>query len=59
MDNKIESPCIRNCCLNKMDVCIGCGRTLEEIKGWQVATNSEKIVILEKSSKRIKPLSFK
>ncbi|MCW8933545.1 MAG: DUF1289 domain-containing protein [Gammaproteobacteria bacterium] len=59
MDYKVESPCVRNCCLDKKDVCIGCGRTLNEIKGWQAATKSEKIDILEKSAKRIKPLSFK
>ncbi|MCW9048651.1 MAG: DUF1289 domain-containing protein [Gammaproteobacteria bacterium] len=59
MVDKVESPCLRNCCLDKKDVCIGCGRTLNEIKGWQAATKSEKIDILEKSAKRIKPLSFK
>ena len=59
MDHKVESPCVRNCCLDIKDVCTGCGRTLNEIKGWQAATKSEKIDILEKSVKRIKPLSFK
>ena len=59
MDNKVDSPCVRNCCLDKKDICIGCGRTLDEIKGWQAATNREKRVILEKSTKRIKSLRYK
>lgn len=59
MEDMIESPCVHNCCLDKKDVCIGCGRTLDEIKGWQAATNSEKIVILEKSLTRVKPQIFK
>ena len=28
------SPCVRNCCLDKKDVCIGCGRTVDEIIRW-------------------------
>jgi len=58
MDKKVDSPCIRNCCLDKKDICLGCGRTLEEIKGWQAATNSEKLNILENSAKRRGPLRF-
>lgn len=29
-----KSPCVRNCCLDEQDVCLGCGRTLDEIKIW-------------------------
>ncbi|MDN3685302.1 DUF1289 domain-containing protein [Vibrio sinaloensis] len=25
------NPCVRNCCLNERDICLGCGRTLQEI----------------------------
>ncbi|MDO9104552.1 MAG: DUF1289 domain-containing protein [Methylovulum sp.] len=28
------SPCIRNCCLNADDVCLGCFRSLYEIMQW-------------------------
>ncbi|WP_111976903.1 DUF1289 domain-containing protein [Algibacillus agarilyticus] len=35
MDNKrIKSPCVRNCCLDESDICIGCGRSLYEITHW-------------------------
>ncbi|WAK03539.1 DUF1289 domain-containing protein [Methylobacter sp. YRD-M1] len=30
----ILSPCIRQCCLNKDDICLGCFRSLEEIISW-------------------------
>ncbi|MBU5841698.1 DUF1289 domain-containing protein, partial [Vibrio cholerae] len=31
-----------HCCLDDKDICIGCGRTLDEICCWSSATNSEK-----------------
>ncbi|MGJ0430827.1 DUF1289 domain-containing protein [Methylobacter sp.] len=30
----IPSPCIRQCCLNKADICLGCFRSLDEIISW-------------------------
>ncbi|WP_343856101.1 DUF1289 domain-containing protein [Aliiglaciecola litoralis] len=42
----IESPCIRNCCLNDEDICVGCFRTLEEILQWGAATPDQKRHIL-------------
>lgn len=40
--NKVESPCIGSCCLNEKDVCMGCLRSLEEIKEWGQATDTRK-----------------
>jgi predicted Fe-S protein YdhL (DUF1289 family) len=31
------SPCVRNCCLDDDDVCLGCGRKLDEILAWHGA----------------------
>ena len=31
MPSKIDSPCIGICTLNDKDICIGCGRTVQEI----------------------------
>jgi len=31
----LKSPCVRNCCLNKEDVCVGCFRHIDEIVGWK------------------------
>jgi predicted Fe-S protein YdhL (DUF1289 family) len=30
----VVSPCIRRCTLDEADVCIGCGRSLQEILDW-------------------------
>ncbi len=50
--NKIESPCVRNCCLNEHDICIGCLRTLEEIKEWGKASEQRKREVLEQIKQR-------
>lgn len=47
-----ESPCIRNCCLDDADVCIGCGRHLQEILGWSEANAGERRAILERAAAR-------
>jgi len=31
----LKSPCVRNCCLNKEDICVGCFRHIDEIVGWK------------------------
>jgi predicted Fe-S protein YdhL (DUF1289 family) len=45
-DKTIKSPCIRHCCLDGDDVCVGCYRTITEIMDWQKSTQSEKLYIL-------------
>ncbi len=48
----IESPCIRNCCLNNDDLCMGCFRLLDEITNWTYCNNSEKQAILKHAEQR-------
>ncbi|EPP0982123.1 DUF1289 domain-containing protein [Vibrio cholerae] len=48
-----KSPCVRHCCLDDKDICIGCGRTLDETCRWSSATNSEKQEILINSLARV------
>jgi predicted Fe-S protein YdhL (DUF1289 family) len=43
---------VRNCCLDKEDVCFGCGRTVDEIIRWGDADYSEKLDILVSAKKR-------
>ncbi|QWL04025.1 DUF1289 domain-containing protein [Shewanella indica] len=50
--NRVDSPCIRHCCLDLQDVCLGCFRTLEEILAWHQATDSERQAILERCRQR-------
>jgi len=49
---KIESPCIRNCCLDENDICLGCFRSVSEITDWGQASNKRRNVILLNAKKR-------
>jgi predicted Fe-S protein YdhL (DUF1289 family) len=48
----VPSPCVRNCCLDDDDVCIGCGRALAEIVAWGTADDAQRRAILERSRAR-------
>ncbi len=43
----IASPCIRKCCLNECDVCLGCFRALSEIVTWTQTDNENRQIYLE------------
>lgn len=45
-EKEIASPCVRNCCLNQQDMCVGCFRVLDEIVGWGAASKERKEQIL-------------
>lgn len=47
-----ESPCVRNCCLDDADVCIGCGRHLQEILRWSQADAAERAAINARAAAR-------
>ncbi len=55
-NSTVSSPCVKVCQLNERDVCLGCGRTLEEIGAWSRVDNIEKQSILERAAARL-PLS--
>lgn len=48
----INSPCVRNCCLSEDDVCMGCFRSLEEIKQWSLSSDDLKQQILLNAQSR-------
>ena len=48
----IDKPCIRQCSLDKYDVCVGCFRTFSDMKVWHKATIQEKSQILIEAKKR-------
>lgn len=50
---KTAGPCVRNCCLDADDVCLGCGRALAEITGWNAASDEEKEAILRRAKERL------
>jgi len=48
----LDSPCIRNCCLDEQDICLGCYRSIEEITGWYKASDMNKHEILARCAHR-------
>ncbi len=48
----VISPCISICKLDKHDICVGCYRSVDEIRNWYTLENDEKIKILEEIEKR-------
>jgi predicted Fe-S protein YdhL (DUF1289 family) len=52
MDPTLESPCVRNCCLNNDDVCLGCGRTLAEITRWRSVSDTERREMWKRAAER-------
>lgn len=49
---KVESPCV-NICTVKDNICIGCGRTLEEIAYWTRMSEEERKLINARLSNNI------
>lgn len=49
---ELESPCV-NICKVEDNICIGCGRTLEEIAHWTSMSNEERKIINERLSHNI------
>ena len=57
IENKIDtvaSPCVRDCCLDENDVCMGCGRHIDEILVWHQATGDERQDIIALALQRLK-----
>lgn len=51
----VKSPCVRNCCLDDADICVGCWRSLEEITRWSLIGDEEKLQVLTKVAARKLP----
>lgn len=48
-NNKVkltDSPCVRNCCLDEEDICLGCFRHIDEITAWHSFSSKEKQQII-------------
>jgi len=49
IDQTIPSPCISVCLLDDTDnFCIGCYRTIDELRDWCIMTAEEKTKVLER-----------
>ena len=51
-DSSAQSPCIRDCCLDDDDTCLGCFRSLDEIKEWGIVDDRRRRIILQNAEKR-------
>ena len=49
----VTSPCVRDCCLDEAEVCMGCGRTLQDILRWHAASDEEREAILVAAKARV------
>lgn len=54
--SEVASPC-RNICKVSRGLCIGCGRTLDEIAAWPTAPDPERRAIVARASARLTGLS--
>jgi predicted Fe-S protein YdhL (DUF1289 family) len=48
----IASPCVRNCCLDDDDICLGCFRSIVEICAWSEASPADRTEILKRCAER-------
>lgn len=47
-----QSPCVRNCCLDDDEICLGCFRSLPEICGWATASTQQRWQVLALAAHR-------
>lgn len=47
------SPCVRQCTLSDDDVCMGCGRALEDITHWYAMSDEEKAACVARGRERL------
>jgi uncharacterized protein len=52
IDSPAQSPCVGNCCLDDDLTCLGCFRSLQEIKEWAIADDQRRCVILQNAEQR-------
>jgi len=48
----VPSPCVRNCCLNEDDICLGCFRAIDEICQWSQLDGQSRLGILRRAEER-------
>jgi predicted Fe-S protein YdhL (DUF1289 family) len=47
-----KSPCIKVCEFDK-DICLGCGRSRAQIKGWKRLDKGERLAVLAEADMRL------
>ncbi|HTJ18050.1 MAG TPA: DUF1289 domain-containing protein [Steroidobacteraceae bacterium] len=54
---RVESPCVNVCTLDAQKVCIGCGRTIEEIAVWSRLGDDERRAVCQRAAHRKQSIS--
>jgi predicted Fe-S protein YdhL (DUF1289 family) len=49
----VPSPCVRLCTLDDDDMCVGCGRTLDDIRRWQAMPDADKAACVAHARQRL------
>lgn len=54
----METPCVKICTYDPgTGLCLGCGRTLEEIAAWSALSDAERRAVMEQLPKRLRQMS--
>jgi len=48
----VASPCIKVCVLDARNVCVGCGRTIDEITQWSRMTEEQQRQVCDSAQRR-------
>ncbi len=54
----VPSPCVRLCTLNDDDMCVGCGRTLDDIKAWTAMRDEQRRDCVSQARARLQALGL-
>ena len=54
IDDRVQSPCVENCCLNNEKICLGCFRSIMEISQWSQMNDKIRLDVLHKAENRRK-----
>jgi predicted Fe-S protein YdhL (DUF1289 family) len=49
---RVASPCIKVCVLDARSVCVGCGRTIDEITQWARLSDAQQLLVVERARQR-------
>lgn len=52
MGDKVDNPCVDLCKL-KDDICVGCGRSRDEINRWKKLKNKERKAVRQQAAERL------
>lgn len=52
IDNNIKNPCIHVCTKEEKGICLGCYRSMEEIRDWYKYSDKQKLKVLDNALSR-------